>query len=61
MDPNATWLRMVAAMRDGDSTEFYEAAHDLQFWVERGGIYPVAWMNDPSWRTILALLTSGDD
>ena len=40
MDPNATYLEMYAAMKDGDHETAREFALALRDWLERGGFWP---------------------
>ncbi len=40
MDPNATYMEMFYAMRDGDLSSAREHAITLQEWFAKGGFYP---------------------
>lgn len=61
MDPTATWARMARAITEGDAVETFEAARDLQFWIDRAGCYPEQWgVNAGAWRTFLAMISQED-
>lgn len=62
MDPTSTWARLTDAIVENDPVETFEAARDLQFWIERAGSYPTQWgANAGAWRTFLARLTAEDE